>query len=146
MIFVTIHHFYSGCLSGGFSVQLNDGLNSIKKSQFDVQIKQLTLRETVNKEISVFPGMETLITKEHLLVETTDKKNLREVIFLITNGPIKGRLLFLKDDGRYEEIQNFTQLNVNTSRIFYRHEKPFTQLKDFGSFHFEAMADYAPYR
>lgn len=138
--------FISGCLSGGFSVQLSDGLNSIKKQQFDVQIKQLALRETINEEMSVFPGMEALITRKQLFVETTDFDSSREVVFLITNGPTKGRLLFLRDDGRYEEVQNFTQLNINTSRIFYRHEKPFTQLKDFDFFNFEAMTDYAPYR
>ena len=104
------------------------------------------LKETINKELSVFPGMESLITKQHLVVDTTDFESLREVVFLITNGPTKGRLLYLQDDGRYQEIQNFTQLNINTSRIFYRHEKPFTQLKDFDFFNFEAMADYAPYR
>lgn len=137
---------HSGCLSGGFSIQLSDGLNSVKKQQFDIQIKQLALRETVNKELSVFPGMESLITQKHLVVETTDLESLRQVVFLITNGPTKGRLLYLNDDGRYEEVQNFTQANVNTSRIFYRHEKPFTQLRDYDFFNFEAMADYAPYR
>ena len=111
-----------------------------------MQIKQLALKESVNTELQVFPGMESLITEKHLMVETTDKESPREVVFLITNGPTKGRLLFLNDDGRYQEIQNFTQLNVRTSRIFYRHEKPFTQLKDFDFFNFEAMADYAPYR
>ena len=110
-----------------------------------MKIKQLALRESVNKELFVFPGMEALITRKHLSVETTDSESLREVVFLITNGPTKGRLLFLKDDGRYEEIQNFTQLNVNTSRIFYRHEKPFTQLKDFDFFNFDFKAFVARY-
>ena len=68
-----IVYCYSGCFSGGFSVQLNDGLNSIKKEQFDVKIRHLEVKETVNKELSVFPGMESLITKDHLLVETTDR-------------------------------------------------------------------------
>ena len=61
-------------------------------------------------------------------------------------GPIKGRVLYLNDGGRYQEVQNFTQSNINTSRIFYRHEKAFNNLKDYDSFNFEAMADYAPYR
>ena len=87
---------FLGCLSGGFSVQLSDGFNSIKKQQFDVQIKQLEVKETVNKELSVFPGMEALITMKHLMVETSDLESIREVVFLITNGPTKGRLLFMK--------------------------------------------------
>ena len=127
-------------------MQLTDGLNSIKKQPFDIKIRQLALREKVNQELNVFPGMKSLITEKNLLVETTDSKSLRQVVYLITNSPTKGRLLYLSDNGQYEEIQNFTQVNLNTSRIFYRHEKPFSQLQDFDFFNFEAMADYAPYR
>ena len=60
----------------------------MKKQQFEIKIKQLALRETVNKELSVFPGMESLITQKHLVVETTDLKSLRQVVFLITNGQL----------------------------------------------------------
>ena len=137
---------HSGCLSGGFSLQLSDGLNSVERRQFAVTVQQLALRERRNEELAVFPGMEAPLSANHLDVVTTDLKAIRPVIYLVTQGPTKGRLLFRTTSGRYEEVQNFTQANINDSRIFYRHEKPFTDLKDYDSFTFEAMAEYAPYR
>lgn len=137
---------HSGCLSGGFSFQLSDGLNSIERRQFAVTVQQLSLREKTNVELAVFPGMEAVMTSANLEVVTTDLASPRPVVYLVTKGPSKGRLLYLNDAGRYEEVQNFTQANINTSRIFYRHEKPFAELRDYDFFNFEAMADYAPYR
>ena len=137
---------HSGCLAGGFSLQLSDGLNSVERRQFAVTVQQLALREARNRELAVFPGMEAAILPSTLEVVTTDPGSPRTVVFFVTKGPTKGRLLQLSGSGRYAEVQNFTQADINASRIFYRHEKTFTDLKDFDSFSFEAMAEYAPYR
>ena len=59
---------HSGCLSGGFSLQLSDGLNSVARRQFPVEVTQLTLEEMANKELTVFPGTEVPITANNLLV------------------------------------------------------------------------------
>jgi chondroitin sulfate proteoglycan 4 len=139
---------HSGCLAGGFSLQLSDGLNSVARRQFVVTVQQLALTERTRAELPVFPGMETPVTARQLEVVTTDGSSARQVVFLVTQAPTKGRLLFLADQegARHQEVQNFTQADVNASRILYRHEAPFVQLKDYDSFSFEAMADYAPYR
>lgn len=44
------------------------------------------------------------------------------------------------------DTHNFTQENINSHRIFYKHEAPFKHLQEYDSFSFEAVADYAPYR
>lgn len=137
---------HSGCLSGGFSLHLSDGRNSIERRQFVVTVRQISLKEEQNKELVVFPSTEVAITPSHLRVVTTDTTTIRPVVFLITQKPAKGRLLFLGSDGGYQEVTNFTQANINNSRVFYRHEKPFNELKAYDTFTFEAMADYAPYR
>ena len=89
---------------------------------------------------------------------TTDGDDKRPVIFLVTSGPSRGRLLYLTDSGRYEPVQNFTQASLNTSRLIYRHEPAAAlgrtavtggssgPLRETDAFSFEAMADYAPYR
>jgi chondroitin sulfate proteoglycan 4 len=144
----------AGCLSGGFSLQLSDGQNTGQRAEFQVRVKQVSLQEINNNQLSVFPGLEAAITPRDLLVATTDgdSANRRQVVFLVTSGPTRGRLLYLTDSGRYETVQNFTQEAINGSRLIYRHEpsSPFGKaggpLRETDAFSFEAISDHAPYR
>ena len=83
---------------------------------------------------------------EHLLVVTSDIDDdyygntidedeklwisqQRDVTFLVKSAPKLGSLLFRKDNGRLiSEVKNFTQMDVNESRVLYKHEKPFSNL------------------
>ena len=122
----------------------------------------MSLQEVTNRELSVFPGLEAAITDKDLVVASTDGDSSaatrRQVVFLVTSGPTRGRLLYLADSGRYEPVQNFTQESINASRVVYRHEPSSSSfgkaagaagggpLRETDAFSFEAIADYAPYR
>ena len=57
-------------MEGGFSFKLWDGANSGARNEFKVKVNQLSLQEKVNEELLVFPGTDTIITREDLLVTT----------------------------------------------------------------------------
>ena len=69
-----------------------------------MRVKQVSLQEVTNRELSVFPGLEAAITDKDLVVATTDGDSSaatrRQVVFLVTSGPTRGRLLALADSGR----------------------------------------------
>ena len=67
-------------------------------------------------------------------------------MFLVTRPPAKGKLMFLADNMRFHQTQNFTQQSIHDNRIFYRHEAPFKLLEEYDNFKFEAVSNYAPYR
>ena len=62
----------AGCLSGGFEFDVWDGAVAGERAEFKVQVNQLALKEKVNRELVIFPGTQTLISEQDLLVQTTD--------------------------------------------------------------------------
>ena len=62
----------SGCLSGGFEFDVWDGNTVGSRQEFRVKVNQLELRESINRDLVVFPGTFTPISAQDLTVETTD--------------------------------------------------------------------------
>jgi hypothetical protein len=56
----------AGCLSGGFSLHLSDGLNMVERAEFEVRVKQVSLQERVNRDLSVFPGLQAQSQHENV--------------------------------------------------------------------------------
>ena len=97
--------------------------------------------------MEVFPGSQTLITGDYLRVTTSNlNQGDSHVLFLLTDRPSKGKLMYKTLSGRMMETFNFTQADINENRLFYRHTSKYMQLKEYDFFKFEAVADYAPYR
>ena len=114
---------------------------------FKVAVKELVVRLQQQEQLEVFPMTQTPLTTDHLLVTTSDRVHRRNINYVVKNAPHLGRLLFLKDNGRVvSNIRNFTQKQVNESRIIYEHNRPFSNITVFDSISLEAGADYASRR
>ena len=66
------HLFNLGCYEGGFYFTLFDGQNRGPRTEFRVEVQQLNLIEKTNKQMEVFPGTETVITSQFLVVQTSN--------------------------------------------------------------------------
>ncbi len=39
-------------------MHLSDGLNMVERAEFEVRVKQVSLQERINRDLSVFPGLQ----------------------------------------------------------------------------------------
>jgi chondroitin sulfate proteoglycan 4 len=83
-----------------------------------------------------------ILTPNQLLALPSDMR--RPVSYIIKRLPILGRLMIDSlPPGNPRAAMNFTQRDINSSRVFYEHTHPFFGLSTNDSFTFDVMADFA---
>ena len=107
---------------------MTDERNTVPPFSVRVRVTDVTLQLVRNEALNVFPMMQTAITAAHLLVSCSDSDPDREVRFAMSRGPRNGRILLRESPRRLVETRNFTQRQVNESRVFYEHNRPFNNL------------------
>ncbi|XP_072461735.1 chondroitin sulfate proteoglycan 4-like [Notamacropus eugenii] len=123
---------HTGALSGGFSFQVTDGLNSAPRQIFSITAQSLVLSLETNKGLGVFPGSTKPITSHVLKAETNDGDSLgnRTITFTILSSPKLGRLIRRDSGHDTQDISAFTQQAVNEGRILYKHTSSEIQVWD----------------
>uniref|UniRef100_A0A3P9JIT7 Si:dkey-193c22.2 n=1 Tax=Oryzias latipes TaxID=8090 RepID=A0A3P9JIT7_ORYLA len=112
---------HKGAMSGGFSFQVNDGVNFSPRQIFSITAKALVLSLEKNGPLKVFPGSSTPITNDDLQAMTNDMSNTshRIIKFNVIQPPKLGRLVGKHPDGATEDISTFTQDMVDRKEVVY---------------------------
>ncbi|XP_077556598.1 chondroitin sulfate proteoglycan 4-like isoform X1 [Haemaphysalis longicornis] len=123
-----------GCSpAGGFKFQVTDGINQGSPHVFTVNARSLKIRLEHNKTLSVLPGSQQSITRDHLLARTGD--HARDVSFVVVRAPRLGRLLRENpNDGSLAQLSRFTQTDINNYLVLYEHRSPMTAPVEYDSF------------
>jgi chondroitin sulfate proteoglycan 4 len=102
----------------------------------------VTLELVKNEFIHVFPLTRKQILPEQLHYVCSDPN--RDAKFMVGIPPQMGRLLYeYADSGYTTEINEFTQRDIETGRIFYEHTHPMVELRTNDSFFFDVSAPMA---
>ncbi|CAN7944285.1 unnamed protein product, partial [Ixodes hexagonus] len=115
-----------GSPAGGFKFQVTDGLNQGSPHVFTVNARPLKIRLEHNKTLSVLPGSQQSITRDHLLARTGDRN--RDVSFVVVQQPRLGTLLRENpQDGTLIQLSRFTQADIDNYLVLYEHRAPMSQ-------------------
>ncbi len=125
---------------GEFDIVINDGKHTTEPVTFKVKILLPSLR-LVKHELQIFPLLRKAITSHHLLTWCSDTdKN----VFYVVKSPPKYGVLTMIDSDLTSPLSNFSQADVNASRVWYQHtahSADATISRDF--FLFDVIASYA---
>ncbi|KAL3199190.1 hypothetical protein MRX96_014143 [Rhipicephalus microplus] len=124
---------HTGSPAGGFKFQVTDGLNQGSPHVFTVNARPLKIRLEHNKTLSVLPGSQQSITRDHLLARTGD--STRDVSFVVVRTPRLGRLLRENpSDGTLAQLSRFTQADIDNYLVLYEHRSPMSAPVEYDSF------------
>nr|XP_055049420.1 chondroitin sulfate proteoglycan 4 [Misgurnus anguillicaudatus] len=123
-----IHH---GSASGGFSFTVTDGEHTSPLHHFVVTARQLTISMETHGELMVFPGTRQVISRDILRAMTSEDGD--EVSYSLVKPARLGRIIRSNRLGQFEEINKFTQTEVDAGAVYYEHQmpsEPFWVLRD----------------
>ncbi|KAG1952423.1 chondroitin sulfate proteoglycan 4 [Pimephales promelas] len=122
---------HSGSESGGFSFTVTDGEHTSPLYQFTVKARQLTISMEAEGELMVFPGTRQVIGGNILRAITSEDGD--EITYSLEKPPRLGRIIKPNQLGQFEEINRFTQTELDAGAVYYEHQMPseaFWVLKD----------------
>ncbi|CAJ1056177.1 chondroitin sulfate proteoglycan 4%2C partial [Xyrichtys novacula] len=122
---------HKGEESGGFSFTVTDGEHTSPLHRFVVTARPLTITMVTQEELMVFPGTRQRITSANLGAETSEDGN--EINYSLRRPPRLGRLILANDKNQYEEINSFSQTQLESGAVYYEHqipEEPFWVVRD----------------
>uniref|UniRef100_A0A8C6LVH2 Chondroitin sulfate proteoglycan 4 n=6 Tax=Nothobranchius TaxID=28779 RepID=A0A8C6LVH2_NOTFU len=134
---------HEGEESGGFSFTVTDGEHTSPLYPFVVTVRPLTITIVTKEELVMFPGTRQPITRANLAAKTDEDGN--EINFLLVRPPRLGRLLLANDRNQFEEINQFSQSQLESGVVYYEHQlpnKPFWVVRD--SMEFAVSSQPAP--
>ena len=94
-----------------------------------------------NNVLNVFPLTRKAISDKLLL--TTCPDNNREIRYIVRSPPRMGKIIMETSEGAWQEVNRFTQTNINQYKVTYEHTKQFMDLLANDSFTFDVETHYA---
>lgn len=124
---------------------MTDGVNVTSTMTFRVDLMLITLTVDTLRPLEVFPGHSRLITTDFLNTRTnyTDSHNRSVIIYTIRTRPSKGQLLLYSSAGLNEDVETFSQEDLNSNSVVYRHSSQMTDWTQNDSFGFEVHSTFA---
>ncbi|CAN9498887.1 unnamed protein product [Ophioblennius macclurei] len=122
---------HEGEESGGFSFTVTDGEHTSPLYRFLVTARPLTITMETQEDLMVFPGTRQQITSANLGAVTNEDGN--EISYSLVRPPRLGRLILANDRNQYEEINQFSQTQLESGAVYYEHqipEEPFWVVRD----------------
>uniref|UniRef100_A0A672RH81 Chondroitin sulfate proteoglycan 4 n=1 Tax=Sinocyclocheilus grahami TaxID=75366 RepID=A0A672RH81_SINGR len=122
---------HQGSESGGFSFTVTDGEHTSPLNHFAVKARQLTISMETEGELMVFPGTRQVISGDILRAITSEDGD--EITYSLVKPPRLGRIIKPNQRGQFEEINKFTQTELDAGVVYYEHQmpsEPFWVLKD----------------
>ncbi|XP_046889866.1 chondroitin sulfate proteoglycan 4 isoform X1 [Hypomesus transpacificus] len=122
---------HEGLDSGGFSFTVTDGEHTSPLYRFVVTARERTITMETQEELMVFPGTRQLISSANLGAVTNEDGH--EISYSLIRPPRLGRLIIAKDKNLFEEINHFSQTELEAGAVFYEHqmpEEPFWVVRD----------------
>ncbi|KAK9497907.1 hypothetical protein O3M35_003808 [Rhynocoris fuscipes] len=102
---------------------IDDGNNRDGPITYRCDVTRPVLTLTINKGIHVFPLLDRVISPDVLKTIVSDT---RKVTYTILEGPTAGNLLLL-DDGISQIVKEFTQDDIDSLKLSYKHTVPFSE-------------------
>ncbi|XP_022246214.1 chondroitin sulfate proteoglycan 4-like [Limulus polyphemus] len=134
---------HTGEATGGFRIQVSDGVNKGSPHVFTVTARELKLVLQVNEKLSVLPGTQQSITRAHLLVTTNDKDSNRKILYYVRKEPENGRILLGNPNGALSPVTRFTQSQIDKNMILYDQAKPMIGFTTNDTVVFDIDTEYA---
>ena len=132
-----------GPLSGMIQWEASDGVHTTELESTLLKARPLHLRLVVNNPLYVFPLTSARITVDNLLTETNAGVIKRPIIYHIRSHPSLGRMYVEDRNGVVRPTRNFTQKQINESRVIYEHVKPLHELSSSDSLILEIRTAFA---
>ena len=114
-------HVRSRSLTGGFSFEVTDGNYTLSDQTFAIQAVPLSLNVSSPRGkpvlVDTSHSMNTRITSSHLMAQTNDHLQDKDITFVVTVDPLHG---YLANKHRPQEaIPSFTQADIDNGLIKY---------------------------
>ncbi|XP_056646513.1 chondroitin sulfate proteoglycan 4 [Diorhabda sublineata] len=136
-----VFHHYNGT-GGKFKFNITDGIHTTKDYIFHIKTKPVEL-QLINSPLHIFPLQKKYLTSNHLLTIVSDSH--RKIEYDIIEPPSLGRLMMESEQvGVFKVVSSFSQEDLNTSKVFYEHTHPFSDLYANDSFVFNVKTHLAP--
>ena len=122
---------------------VSDGIHNTSEQILYVTSNAVTLEIERNEFLHVFPLTRKQILPEQLYYKCSDSD--RDINYHITVSPQIGKII--REDttlGIVDDVQKFTQDDLENGRIFYEHTSPMVELRTNDSFFFDVNALFAP--
>lgn len=94
-----------------------------------------------NNVLNVFPLTRKPISDKLLLTTCPDSD--REIRYIVRSPPRMGKIIMETNEGAWQEVNRFTQSNINQHKVTYEHTKQFMDLLANDSFTFDVETHYA---
>ncbi|XP_071054832.1 chondroitin sulfate proteoglycan 4 isoform X2 [Onthophagus taurus] len=122
-----------------FTFNVTDGLHSTKEYTFYIKTKQVRLK-VKTKPLHIFPFQKKYITPSYILSTISDES--RMIYYEITTAPRLGRLV-METEHSVLMVSNFTQSDLNSTRIYYEQTLTSPKLYSEDSFTFNVKSHLA---
>ncbi|XP_046998026.1 chondroitin sulfate proteoglycan 4 [Schistocerca americana] len=138
-----------GSVPAGFEVSVSDGARTAGPFNVTARVRAVSLRVAASGALHVFPQRRAALSPQQLLATASDWQapRPRHVVYAVSRQPQLGRLLFVSGaQGAQRQLQladNFTQRDVNESRVWYENTHKFFGLSTNDSFAVDIRADFA---
>lgn len=139
--FINDHNLMTGV--GQVVFYVTDGIHNTSEEILYVSSNPVILEVMRNEFLHVFPLTRKQILPEQLQYKCSDYD--RDINYHITVSPQIGKII--REDtslGIADEVQKFTQDDLENGRIFYEHTSPMVELRTNDSFFFDVNALFAP--
>lgn len=142
IFFINDHNGQNGQI-GQVVFYVSDGIHNTSEQILYVTSNAVTLETERNEFLHVFPLTRKQILPEQLHYKCSDLD--RDINYHITVSPQIGKII--REDtslGIVDDVQKFTQDDLENGRIFYEHTSPMVELRTNDSFFFDVNALFAP--
>lgn len=142
IFFINDHNGMNGQI-GQVVFYVTDGIHNTSEQILYVTSNAVTLEVERNEFLHVFPLTRKQILPEQLHYKCSDLD--RDINYHITVSPQIGKII--REDtalGIVDDVQKFTQDDLENGRIFYEHTSPMVELRTNDSFFFDVNALFAP--
>lgn len=111
---------------------------------FNITAKVVKISMVNNERLQIFPTLKKAITSDLLLAVTSDHTTSRgnSISYVLKRKPDLGRIVFKESNGNFVEVDRFTQMDVNETKVWYQQTKKFKNLHAKDSFTFDVHAEF----
>lgn len=141
IFFINDHNGQNGQV-GQVVFYVSDGIHNTSEQILYVTSNAVTLEIVKNEFLHVFPLTRKQVLPEQLYYKCSDLD--RDINYHITVSPQIGKII--REDttlGIVDDVQKFTQDDLENGRIFYEHTSPMVELRTNDSFFFDVNSLFA---
>lgn len=123
-----VYFVHVGTGDGSFHFHVSSHEHSGHGSHvFRVRVKQRTMIFVAKEKLLVTPGMVQSITRQHLLVLSSDNDTERQYRYRVVKAPSYGRIVIEGVKDRSQLVNSFTQKDIDENQVLYEQSGHITE-------------------